>query len=95
MVTAALTDGFVAAGHDVTLFPTADSKAAAWLAGRIPTGYEDKRLDARVGEARLSDRMVAAGYLALFEQILGAKTPRHPGSIQSIGSPGPFSHAGL
>jgi hypothetical protein len=32
-------------------------------------------------------------YLDVFGRILDAKAPRHPGSIQSIGSPGLFSHA--
>jgi glycosyltransferase involved in cell wall biosynthesis len=39
-----------------------------------------------------ADRMVD-DYLAVFSRILDAKTPRHPGSVQSIGSPGLFSHA--
>ena len=37
------------------------------------------------------DRMVDE-YLALFERILGAKAPRHPGSVQSVGSTSLFSH---
>jgi len=39
-----------------------------------------------------ADRMID-DYLDVFGRILDAKTPRHPGSIQSIGSPGLFSHA--
>jgi glycosyltransferase involved in cell wall biosynthesis len=52
-VATALTDGFVAAGHDVTLFATADSTTDAWLKGTAPTGYEDdRRLDARACEGQ-------------------------------------------
>jgi glycosyltransferase involved in cell wall biosynthesis len=39
-----------------------------------------------------SDRMID-DYLDVFGRILDAKTPRHHGSTQSIGSPGLFSHA--
>jgi glycosyltransferase involved in cell wall biosynthesis len=58
-----------------------------------------ERIDRSACHADASTRFGAArmvgDYLTLFEQILGAKTPRHPGSIQSVGSPGLFSHAGL
>ena len=51
-IAATLTDGFVARGHDVTLFATANSETSAWLHGTIPVGYaEDKQADARVCEA--------------------------------------------
>jgi len=39
-----------------------------------------------------SDRMIN-DYLDVFGRILDARTPRNAGSIQSIGSPGLFSHA--
>jgi glycosyltransferase involved in cell wall biosynthesis len=46
-----LTEGLVAAGHDVTLFATADSITSARLIGVAPTGYsEDATLDAKVWE---------------------------------------------
>ena len=48
-VAATLTEGFVAAGHDVTLYATADSVTAARLCGVAPTGYEeDRELDPKV-----------------------------------------------
>jgi glycosyltransferase involved in cell wall biosynthesis len=63
-VAAALTDGFVAAGHTVTLFASADSTTAAWLNATAAAGYEeDKRLDARVCE---SQHLAAA-----FERAVG------------------------
>jgi hypothetical protein len=31
-------------------------------------------------------------YVTLFERILGSKAPRHPGSVQSVGSTSLFSH---
>jgi glycosyltransferase involved in cell wall biosynthesis len=47
-----LTEGLVAAGHDVTLFATADSVTAATLDAVVPHGYaEDDELDGRVQEA--------------------------------------------
>lgn len=47
-----LTEGFVARGHDVTLFATANSKTSAWLHGTVPVGYEeDKQADPKVCEA--------------------------------------------
>jgi len=39
-----------------------------------------------------ADRMIDE-YLALFQQIVDANTVRHPGSVQSVGSPGLFSHS--
>jgi glycosyltransferase involved in cell wall biosynthesis len=51
-IAATLTEGFVARGHDVTLFATADSTTSAWLSATAPTGYEETPgLDAKVGEA--------------------------------------------
>jgi len=48
-VAAALTDGYVARGHNVTLFATANSQTTAWLHGTVPAGYaDDKQADARV-----------------------------------------------
>lgn len=47
-----LTEGLVAAGHDVTLFATADSITSATLDAVVPHGYaEDDELDGRVQEA--------------------------------------------
>ncbi|MEO7235971.1 MAG: glycosyltransferase family 4 protein, partial [Lapillicoccus sp.] len=42
-VASTLTEGFVARGHEVTLFATADSVTAAHLVGSTPTGYEEDR----------------------------------------------------
>lgn len=36
-----LTEGFLARGHDVTLFASRDSETAGWLHGTVPTGYDD------------------------------------------------------
>lgn len=47
-----LTEGLVAAGHDVTLFATGDSVTTATLDAVVPHGYaEDPALDGRVQEA--------------------------------------------
>lgn len=47
-----LTEGLVAAGHDVTLFATADSITSATLDAVVPHGYaDDDALDGRVQEA--------------------------------------------
>jgi glycosyltransferase involved in cell wall biosynthesis len=46
-----LTEGLVAAGHDVTLFATADSVTAATLQGTAPTGWsEDPTIEPKVAE---------------------------------------------
>ena len=46
-----LTEGLVAAGHDVTLFATADSLTTATLHGTAPTGWsEDPTIDPKVAE---------------------------------------------
>jgi len=46
-----LTEGLVAAGHDVTLFATADSITTATLHGTAPCGWsEDATIDAKVAE---------------------------------------------
>ena len=51
-VASLLTEGLVAAGHDVTLFATADSITSATLDAVVPSGYaEDEDLDGRVQEA--------------------------------------------
>jgi glycosyltransferase involved in cell wall biosynthesis len=51
-VASTLTEGFVARGHEVTLFATADSLTEAHLVGSAPTGYEeDRSLDVKVWEA--------------------------------------------
>ena len=48
-VASTLTEGFVAAGHDVTLYATSDSVTTARLRGTAPRGYEeDPDVDARV-----------------------------------------------
>ena len=48
-VASTLTEGFVAAGHDVTLYATSDSMTTARLRGTAPRGYEeDPEVDARV-----------------------------------------------
>jgi glycosyltransferase involved in cell wall biosynthesis len=44
--------------------------------------------------ARFSAERMIDDYLELFTRIVSAKTPRHPGSSQAIGSPGLFSHIG-
>lgn len=52
LVASTLTEGFLARGHEVTLFATSDSLTAGRLVGTLPTGYEeDRTLDAKVGEA--------------------------------------------
>ena len=46
-----LTEGLVAAGHDVTLFATADSVTTATLHGTAPTGWsEDPTIEPKVAE---------------------------------------------
>ncbi len=50
-IASTLTEGFVARGHDVTLFATADSATSATLCGTAPAGYEeDPAVDAKVWE---------------------------------------------
>ena len=50
-VAANVCEGLVAAGHEVTLFATADSRTAGTLVGTTPAGYEEERtLDAKVCE---------------------------------------------
>lgn len=50
-IASTLTEGFVARGHEVTLFASADSETSARLHGTAPTGYEeDPNLDAKVWE---------------------------------------------
>ncbi|WP_234423813.1 glycosyltransferase family 4 protein [Intrasporangium calvum] len=51
-IASTLTEGFVARGHEVTLFASADSETSARLHPTAPTGYEeDPRLDAKLWEA--------------------------------------------
>lgn len=51
-IASTLTEGFVARGHDVTLFATGDSVTSARLRAAVPTGYEeDPSVDAKVCEA--------------------------------------------
>lgn len=51
LVASGMTEGLVAAGHEVTLFATADSVTAARLDAVVPRPYEeDKTLDAKVSE---------------------------------------------
>jgi glycosyltransferase involved in cell wall biosynthesis len=52
LVASTLAEGFVARGHDVTLFATADSSTSGTLCGTAPHGYEeDLEVDARVWSA--------------------------------------------
>ena len=51
-VASTLTEGFVARGHDVTLFATADSVTAARLVRPVAAGYEEDRRRRRQGLAR-------------------------------------------
>lgn len=51
-VASTLTEGFVARGHDVTLFATANSITTARRVGPVAQGYEEAEgIDAKVGEA--------------------------------------------
>lgn len=51
-IASTLTEGFVARGHEVTLFASADSVTSARLHATAAAGYEeDPRLDAKVWEA--------------------------------------------
>jgi glycosyltransferase involved in cell wall biosynthesis len=51
-IASTLTEGFVARGHDVTLFATADSVTSARLVAPVPSGYEEATdADAKVAEA--------------------------------------------
>ncbi len=58
-----MTEGLVAAGHDVTLFATADSVTSARLAAAVPRGYEaDSTQDAKICEyTHLAHVMERAG----------------------------------
>ena len=50
-VASTLTEGFVARGHEVTLFASSDSVTSARLHATAAAGYEeDPRLDAKVWE---------------------------------------------
>ena len=50
-IASTLAEGFVARGHDVVLFASADSVTSARLHATAPAGYEeDRRLDAKVWE---------------------------------------------
>lgn len=51
-IASTLTEGFVARGHEVTLFATADSTTSARLFGTVQSGYEESEgADAKVYEA--------------------------------------------
>ena len=51
-IASTLTEGFVARGHEVTLFATADSTTSAALCAAVPVGYEESPgVDAKVFEA--------------------------------------------
>lgn len=51
-IASTLTEGFLARGHDVTLFASRDSETSGWLHGTVPTGYEeDPTADPKVYEA--------------------------------------------
>lgn len=62
-VASTLTEGFVAQGHQVTLFATTNSITAGRLVGRVATGYEEvEGTDAKVGEAlHLGEAFARAG----------------------------------
>jgi glycosyltransferase involved in cell wall biosynthesis len=78
--------------HGVTGFLVSDATAATAAVAQV--GELDRASCRQEALSRFgADRMVD-DYVALFERILGAKSPRHPGSIQAVGSPGLFSHAG-
>ena len=49
-IASTLTEGFVARGHEVTLFATADSVTGATLRSAVATGYEESDVDAKVSE---------------------------------------------
>jgi glycosyltransferase involved in cell wall biosynthesis len=76
--------------HGSTGFLVPDVAAAVAAVAQV--GALDRRTCRYEATSRFSaDRMID-NYVALFRRILAAKGPRHPGSIQSIGSPGLFSH---
>ncbi|WP_405160903.1 glycosyltransferase family 4 protein [Nocardia sp. NBC_01499] len=51
-IASTLAEGFVARGHDVTLFATGDSETSARLVAPVPSGYEETAdADAKVAEA--------------------------------------------
>ncbi|MBH0776365.1 glycosyltransferase family 4 protein [Nocardia bovistercoris] len=51
-IASTLAEGFVARGHDVTLFATGDSETSAQLVAAVPSGYEETPgADAKVFEA--------------------------------------------
>lgn len=62
-VASTLAEGFVAHGHEVTLFATANSITAGRLVGPVPQGYEEADgVDAKVGEAlHLGEAFARAG----------------------------------
>jgi len=62
-VASTLAEGFVARGHDVTLFATANSITAGRLIARVAEGYEEAAgVDAKVGEAlHLGEAFARAG----------------------------------
>jgi len=61
-IASTLTEGFVARGHEVTLFATADSATTATLVGTAPAGYEDELLRVtREAAAGMPVRVVTGG----------------------------------
>ena len=61
-IASTLTEGFVARGHEVTLFATANSATTATLHGTAPAGYEEvDGVDAKVCEALHIGRRLRAG----------------------------------
>jgi glycosyltransferase involved in cell wall biosynthesis len=67
-ITSALTEGFVARGHDVTLFATADSVTAASLQWTVPVGYDDQP-DIDVGASQAMHNPAAFEQAAEFDII--------------------------
>jgi glycosyltransferase involved in cell wall biosynthesis len=78
--------------HGSTGFLVSDVPAAVAAVARIDE--LDRHKCRHEAETRFSSDRMIDEYLAVFSRILDARTPRHPGSIQEIGSPGLFSHSG-
>lgn len=76
--------------HGSTGFLVSDVAAAVRAVAQV--GALDRSVCRHEAISRFGAERMVDDYLALFTRILDAKTPRHPGSIQSIGSPGLFSH---
>jgi glycosyltransferase involved in cell wall biosynthesis len=64
-IAATLTDGFVARGHEVTLFATANSHTTASLHATAPTGYAEPHTGSPLTDAKVWGALHSA---AVFEQ---------------------------